>query len=144
MLNPSIKRNLILKEMGIIRYEKRPFSSNKKEKKSNLLLTENILTLLSIPYTELKKDEHTLLKNILKSVKINLKKKESFEIDSKSLLNFIKSNDVKYIIDFSSKFNINELKKTCTVVTTYSLAELITSNEGKKSLWIDLKNKFNV
>ena len=68
MITPSIKTNLILKEMGITRYElrsnqeKSPFIKNYSYQKGN------ILTLLDRSYDDLSKDEAKLLDAIIDAV----------------------------------------------------------------------------
>ena len=68
MITPSIKTNLILKEMGITRYElrsnqeKSPFTKNYSYQKGN------ILTLLDRSYDDLSKDEAKLLDAIIDAV----------------------------------------------------------------------------
>ncbi|MDA8605350.1 hypothetical protein N9L25_04010, partial [Gammaproteobacteria bacterium] len=81
MITPSIKTNLILKEMGITRYELRsnqeesPFTKNHSYQKGNINIYKlkmdnpgNILTLLDRSYDDLSKDEAKLLDAIIDAV----------------------------------------------------------------------------
>jgi predicted Zn-dependent protease with MMP-like domain len=68
MITPSIKTNLILKEMGITRYELR---SNQQSDLSKTIFSYqkgNILTLLEQSYDDLGEDEAKLLNAIVDAV----------------------------------------------------------------------------
>ena len=57
MITPSIKTNLILKEMGITRYELRSHQEKLPPKKIYSYQKGNILTLLKQSYDDLSNDE---------------------------------------------------------------------------------------
>jgi hypothetical protein len=68
MITPSIKTNLILKEMGIIRYELRSKQQSDLSKTIYSYQKGNILTLLEQSYDDLGEDEAKLLNAIVDAV----------------------------------------------------------------------------
>ena len=68
MITPSIKTNLILKEMGITRYELRSKQQSDLSKTIFSYQKGNILTLLEQSYDDLGKDEAELLNAIVDAV----------------------------------------------------------------------------
>jgi DNA polymerase III psi subunit len=65
MITPSIKTNLILKEMSITRYELRSHQEKLPPKKIYSYQKGNILTLLKQSYDDLSNDEAKLLDAII-------------------------------------------------------------------------------
>ena len=139
MITPSIKTNLILKEMGITRYElrsnqeKSPFTKNYSYQKGN------ILTLLDRSYDDLSKDEAKLLDAIIDAVNLsnNQISHNNFNLDN--INNFISSCiDIKGIISFSS--NITSIKSSISFVQSPALEVMISDKESKKILWKKLQD----
>ena len=138
MITPSIKTNLILKEMGITRYELRSKQQSylskiiKKKKKGN------ILTLLEQSYDDLGEDEAKLLNAIVDAVnsvnKDTIQNKFNLE-DAKKIILAMK--DIKGIISFIP--NTGTLDLSIPFVQSSSLNKMISDTESKKILWKKLK-----
>jgi DNA polymerase III psi subunit len=138
MITPSIKTNLILKEMGITRYELR---SNQQSDLSKTIFSYqkgNILTLLEQSYDDLGEDEAKLLNAIIDAVnsvnKDIIQNKFNFE-DAKKIILAMK--DIKGIISFMP--DIGTLDLSIPFVQSSSLNKMISDTESKKVLWKKLK-----
>ena len=130
MITPSIKTNLILKEMGITRYELRsnqeesPFTKNYSYQKGN------ILTLLDRSYDDLSKDEAKLLDAIIDAVNPSNNHISHNEFNLDDINDFISSCiDIKGIISFSS--NITSIKSSILFVQSPELEVMISDKESK-------------
>ena len=101
MITPSIKTNLILKEMGITRYELRSKQQSDLSKTIFSYQKGNILTLLEHSYDDLSEDEAKLLNAIVDAVnsvnKDTIQNKFNLE-DAKKIILAMK--DIKGIISF--------------------------------------------
>ena len=75
MITPTVKTNLILKEMGLTRYELRPKTINNQEKTIHIYQKGNILTLLNVSFKDLVNEEKKLFEAILNSIQ-----KDNFDI----------------------------------------------------------------
>jgi len=138
MITPSIKTNLILKEMGITRYELR---SNQQSDLSKTIFSYqkgNILTLLEQSYGDLGEDETKLLNAIVDAVnsvnKDTIQNKFNLE-DAKKIILAMK--DLKGIISFIP--NTGTLDLSIPFVQSSSLNKMISDTESKKILWKKLK-----
>ena len=138
MITPSIKTNLILKEMGITRYELR---SNQQSDLSKTIFSYqkgNILTLLEHSYDDLSEDEAKLLNAIVDAVNsVNedtIQNKFNLE-DAKKII--LAMEDIKGIISFIP--NIGTLDLSMPYVQSSSLKKMISDTESKKILWKKLK-----
>jgi len=138
MITPSIKTNLILKEMGITRYELR---SNQQSDLSKTIFSYqkgNILTLLEQSYDDLGEDEAKLLNAIVDAVnsvnKNTIQNKFNLE-DAKKIILAMK--DIKGIISFIP--NTGTLDLSIPFVQSSSLNKMISDTESKKILWKKLK-----
>ena len=138
MITPSIKTNLILKEMGITRYELR---SNQQSDLSKTIFSYqkgNILTLLEQSYDDLGEDEAKLLNAIVDAVnsvnKDTIQNKFNLE-DAKKIILAMK--DIKGIISFIP--DIGTLDLSIPFVQSSSLNKMISDKESKKILWKKLK-----
>lgn len=138
MITPSIKTNLILKEMGITRYELR---SNQQSDLSKTIFSYqkgNILTLLEHSYDDLSEDEAKLLNAIVDAVnsvnKDTIQNKFNLE-DAKKII--LSMKDIKGIISFIP--NTGTLDLSIPFVQSSSLNKMISDTESKKILWKKLK-----
>lgn len=138
MITPSTKTNLILKEIGITRYETR----SKQEKNSSKTIFSyqkgNILTLLEQSYDDLNQDEVKLLDAIVDAVNSSDNKSIKKESNLADLTTFVSSmNDIKGIISFLSDVSI--FKFSIPFVQSPSLKIMNSDQESKKILWKQLK-----
>ena len=141
MITPSVKTNLILKEMGITRYELR---SKQEPEPSKIIFSYqkgNILTLLGQSYDDLDEDEAKLLIAILDAVK----PVDKNIVQNKYNLDDIKENisaikDIKGIICFIP--DISSLELPVPFVQAPSLKKMISDTESKMVLWKKLKEIF--
>ena len=138
MITPSIKTNLILKEMGITRYELRSHQEKVPSPKIYSYQKGNILTLLKQSYNDLDKDEAKLLDAIIDAVNSadNQTSHDNSNLDD--INDFISSCiDIKGIISFSS--DINRITSSTSFVQSAALESLIYDKESKKILWKKLQ-----
>ena len=141
MITPSVKTNLILKEMGITRYELR---SKQEPEPSKIIFSYqkgNILTLLGQSYDDLDEDEAKLLIAIVDAVK----PVDKNIVQNKYNLDDIKENisvtkDIKGIICFIP--DISSLELPIPFVPAPSLKKMISDTESKMVLWKKLKEIF--
>ena len=141
MITPSVKTNLILKEMGITRYELR---SKQEPEPSKIIFSYqkgNILTLLGQSYDDLDEDEAKLLIAIVDAVK----PVDKNIVQNKYNLDDIKENisamkDIKGIICFIP--DISSLELPVPFVQAPSLKKMIHDTESKMVLWKKLKEIF--
>lgn len=138
MITPSIKTNLILKEMGITRYELRSKQQSVLSKTIFSYQKGNILTLLEQSYDDLGEDEAKLLNAIVDAVnsvnKDTIQNKFNLE-DAKKIILAMK--DIKGIISFIPDIGILDL--SIPFVQSSSLNKMISDTESKKVLWKKLK-----
>ena len=138
MITPSIKTNLILKEMGITRYELRSKQQSVLSKTIFSYQKGNILTLLEHSYDDLSEDEAKLLNAIVDAVNsVNedtIQNKFNFE-DAKKII--LAMEDIKGIISFIP--DIGTLDLSMPYVQSSSLKKMISDTESKKILWKKLK-----
>ena len=138
MITPSIKTNLILKEMGITRYELRLKQESEPSKTIFSYQKGNILTLLEQSYNDLGEDEAKLLNAIVDAVnsvnKDTIQNKFNLE-DVKKIILAMK--DIKGIISFIP--DIGTLDPSIPFVQSSSLNKMISDTESKKILWKKLK-----
>lgn len=138
MITPSIKTNLILKEMGITRYELRSKQQSDPLKKIFSYQKGNILTLLEQSYDDLGEDEAKLLNAIVDAVnsvnKDTIQNKFNLE-DAKKIILAMK--DIKGIISFIPDIGILDL--SIPFVQSSSLNKMISDTESKRVLWKKLK-----
>ena len=138
MITPSIKTNLILKEMGITRYELRSKQQSDPSKKIFSYQKGNILTLLEQSYDDLGEDEAKLLNAIVDAVnsvnKDTIQNKFNLE-DAKKIILAMK--DIRGIISFIPDIGILDL--SIPFVQSSSLNKMISDTESKKVLWKKLK-----
>ena len=138
MITPSIKTNLILKEMGITRYELRSKQQLDLSKTIFSYQKGNILTLLEQSYDDLGEDEVKLLNAIVDAVnsvnKDTIQNKFNLE-DAKKIILAMK--DIKGIISFIP--DIGTLDLSIPFVQSSSLKKMISDTESKKILWKKLK-----
>jgi len=141
MITPSVKTNLILKEMGITRYELR---SKQEPEPSKIIFSYqkgNILTLLGQSYDDLDEDEAKLLIAIVDAVKPvdkNIVQNKYNLDDIKENISVIK--DIKGIICFIP--DISSLELPVPFVQAPSLKKMISDTESKMVLWKKLKEIF--
>ena len=141
MITPSVKTNLILKEMGITRYELR---SKQEPEPSKIIFSYqkgNILTLLGQSYDDLDEDEAKLLIAIVDAVK----PVDKNIVQNKYNLDDIKENisaikDIKGIICFIPA--ISSIELPIPFVQAPSLKKMISDTESKMVLWKKLKEIF--
>ena len=138
MITPSIKTNLILKEMGITRYELRSKQQSDLSKTIFSYQKGNILTLLEQSYDDLGEDETKLLNAIVDAVnsvnKDTIQNKFYF-VDAKNIILAMK--DIKGIISFIPE--VNNIDLSIPFVQSFSLKKMISDTESKKILWKKLK-----
>jgi len=138
MITPSIKTNLILKEMGITRYELRSKQQLDLSKTIFSYQKGNILTLLEHSYDDLSEDEVKLLNAIVDAVNsVNedtIQNKFNFE-DAKKII--LAMEDIKGIISFIP--DIGTLDLSMPYVQSSSLKKMISDTGSKKILWKKLK-----
>ena len=138
MITPSIKTNLILKEMGITRYELRSKEESEPSKTIFSYQKGNILTLLEQSYDDLGEDEAKLLNAIVDAVnsvnKDIIQNKFNLE-DAKKII--LATKDIKGIISFIP--DIGTLDLSMPYVQSSSLKKMISDTESKKILWKKLK-----
>ena len=138
MITPSIKTNLILKEMGITRYELRSKQQSDPSKKIFSYQKGNILTLLEQSYDDLGEDEAKLLNAIVDAVnsvnKDTIQNKFNLE-DAKKII--LAMEGIKGIISFIP--DICTLDLSMPYVQSSSLKKMISDTESKKILWKKLK-----
>ena len=138
MITPSIKTNLILKEMGITRYELRSKQESEPLKTIFSYQKGNILTLLGQSYDDLDEDEAKLLIAIVDAVK----PVDKNIVQNKYNLDDIKENisamkDIKGIICFIP--DITSIELSIPFVQAPSLKKMISDSESKMVLWKKLK-----
>ena len=138
MITPSIKTNLILKEMGITRYELRSKQESEPSKTIFSYQKGNILTLLEQSYDDLGEDETKLLNAIVDAVnsvnKDTIQNKFYF-VDAKNIILAMK--DIKGIISFIPE--VKNIDLSIPFVQSSSLKKMISDTESKKILWKKLK-----
>ena len=141
MITPSVKTNLILKEIGITRYELR---SKQEPEPSKIIFgyqKGNILTLLGQSYDDLDEDEAKLLIAIVDAVKPvdkNIVQNKYNLDDIKDDISVIK--DIKGIICFIP--DISSIELPIPFVQAPSLKKMISDTESKMVLWKKLKEIF--
>jgi len=139
MITSSIKTNLILKEMGITRYELRSKQESEPSKTIFSYQKGNILTLLEQSYDDLSEDEAKLLNAIVDAVnstdKDTIQDKYAFE-DTRKMISAIKK-DIKGIISFTP--DVSTLDLSIPFVQSPLLKKMISDSESKQILWKDLK-----
>ena len=138
MITPSTKTNLILKEIGITRYQTRSKQEKNPAKTIFSYQKGNILTLLEQSYDDLGEDEAKLLNAIVDAVnsvnKDTIQNKFNLE-DAKKIILAMK--DIKGIISFIP--DIGTLDLSIPFVQSFSLNKMISDTESKKILWKKLK-----
>ena len=138
MITPSIKTNLILKEMGITRYELRSHQEKFHPKKIYSYQKGNILTLLKQSYDDLSKDEAKLLEAIIDAVNSANNQISHNNSNLDDINDFISSCiDIKGIISFSS--DVDYITSSTSFVQSSPLESLISDKESKKILWKKLQ-----
>ena len=138
MITPSIKTNLILKEMGITRYELRSHQEKFPPKKIYSYQKGNILTLLKQSYDDLSKDEAKLLEAIIDAVNSANNQTSHNNSNLDDINDFISSCiDIKGIISFSS--DVDYITSSTSFVQSSPLESLISDKESKKILWKKLQ-----
>jgi DNA polymerase III psi subunit len=138
MITPSIKTNLILKEMGITRYELRSHQEKLPPKKIYSYQKGNILTLLKQSYDDLSKDEAKLLEAIIDAVNSANNQTSHNNSNLDDINDFISSCiDIKGIISFSS--DVDYITSSTSFVLSPALESLISDKESKKILWKKLQ-----
>ena len=138
MITPSIKTNLILKEMGITRYELRSHQEKLPSPKIYSYQKGNILTLLKQSYDDLSKDEAKLLEAIIDAVNSANNQTSHNNSNLDDINDFISSCiDIKGIISFSS--DVNYITSSTSFVQSSPLESLISDKESKKILWKKLQ-----
>ena len=144
MITPSVKTNLILKEMGITRYELR---SKQEPEPSKIIFSYqkgNILTLLGQSYDDLDEDEAKLLIAIVDAVKPvdkNIVQNKYNLDDIKENISAIKGiKGIKGIICFIP--DISSIELPIPFVQAPSLKKMISDTESKMVLWKKLKEIF--
>lgn len=138
MITPSIKTNLILKEMGITRYELRSKQQSVLSKTIFSYQKGNILTLLEQSYDDLGEDEAKLLNAIIDAVNSSNKDifQNKFDLED-AKKNILAIKDIKGIISFIPDIGTLDLLIPC--VQSSSLNKMISDTESKKVLWKKLK-----
>ena len=138
MITPSLKTNLILKEMGITRYEIRSHQEKVLSPKIYSYQKGNILTLLKQSYNDLDKDEAKLLDAIIDAVNSADNQTSHNNSNLDDINDFISSCiDIKGIISFSS--DVNSITSSTSFVQSAALESLISDKESKKILWKKLQ-----
>ena len=138
MITPSIKTNLILKEMGITRYELRSHQEKLPSPKIYSYQKGNILTLLKQSYNDLDKDEAKLLDAIIDAVNSADNQTSHNNSNLDDINDFISSCiDIKGIISFSS--DVNSITSSTSFVQSPPLESMISDKESKKILWKKLQ-----
>jgi DNA polymerase III psi subunit len=138
MITPSLKTNLILKEMGITRYEIRSHQEKVLSPKIYSYQKGNILTLLKQSYNDLDKDEAKLLDAIIDAVNSADNQISHNNSNLDDINDFISSCiDIKGIISFSS--DVNRITSSTSFVQSAALESLISDKESKKILWKKLQ-----
>ena len=138
MITPSIKTILILKEMGITRYELRSHQEKLPSPKIYSYQKGNILTLLKQSYNDLSKDEAKLLEAIIDAVNSANNQASHNNSNLDDINDFISSYiDIKGIISFSS--DVNCITSSTSFVLSPALESLISDKESKKILWKKLQ-----
>jgi DNA polymerase III psi subunit len=138
MITPSLKTNLILKEMGITRYEIRSHQEKVLSPKIYSYQKGNILTLLKQSYNDLDKDEAKLLDAIIDAVNSADNQTSHNNSNLDDINDFISSCiDIKGIISFSS--DVNRITSSTSFVQSAALESLISDKESKKILWKKLQ-----
>lgn len=138
MITPSIKTNLILKEMGITRYELRSHQEKLPSPKIYSYQKGNILTLLKQSYNDLSKDEAKLLEAIIDAVNSANNQASHNNSNLDDINDFISSYiDIKGIISFSS--DVNSITSSTSFVQSPPLESMISDKESKKILWKKLQ-----
>ena len=137
MITPSIKTNLILKEMGITRYELRSKQQSDLSKTIFSYQKGNILTLLEQSYDDLGEDEAKLLNAIVDAVNSVNKDiiQNKFNLEDAKII--LATKDIKGIISFIP--DIGTLDLSIPFVQSSSLNKMISDTESKKILWKKLK-----
>ena len=138
MITSSIKTNLILKEMGITRYELRSKQESEPSKTIFSYQKGNILTLLEQSYDDLGEDEAKLLNAIVDAVNSSNENtiQNKYNIrDVKEII--LVMEDIKGIISFIP--DISTLDLSIPFVQSSSLKKMISDTESKKILWKKLK-----
>ena len=138
MITPSIKTNLILKEMGITRYELRSKQEPEPLKTIFSYQKGNILTLLGQSYDDLDEDEAKLLIAIVDAVKPVDKNivQNKYNLDDRKE-NISAMKDIKGIICFIP--DITSIELSIPFVQAPSLKKMISDSESKMVLWKKLK-----
>jgi DNA polymerase III psi subunit len=138
MITPSIKTNLILKEMGITRYELRSKQESEPSKTIFSYQKGNILTLLEQSYDDLGEDEAKLLNAIVDAVNSSNENTIQNKYDIRDVQEIILvMEDIKGIISFIP--DISTLDLSIPFVQSSSLKKMISDTESKKILWKKLK-----
>ena len=138
MITPSIKTNLILKEMGITRYELRSHQEKLPSPKIYSYQKGNILTLLKQSYDDLSKDEAKLLEAIIDAVNSANNQTSHNNSNLDDINDFISSCiDIKGIISFSS--DVISITSSISFVQSPALESMISDKESKKILWKKLQ-----
>jgi DNA polymerase III psi subunit len=138
MITPSIKTNLILKEMGITRYELRSKQESEPSKTIFSYQKGNILTLLEQSYDDLGEDEAKLLNAIVDAVNSSNENTIQNKYDIRDVKEIILvMEDIKGIISFIP--DISTLDLSIPFVQSSSLKKMISDTESKKILWKKLK-----
>jgi DNA polymerase III psi subunit len=138
MITPSIKTNLILKEMGITRYELRSKQESEPSKTIFSYQKGNILTLLEQSYDDLGEDEAKLLNAIVDAVNSSNENTIQNKYDIEDVKEIILvMEDIKGIISFIP--DISTLDLSIPFVQSSSLKKMISDTESKKILWKKLK-----
>jgi DNA polymerase III psi subunit len=138
MITPSLKTNLILKEMGITRYEIRSHQEKVLSPKIYSYQKGNILTLLKQSYNDLDKDEAKLLDAIIDAVNSADNQTSHNNSNLDDINDFISSCiDIKGIISFSS--DVNRITSSTSFIQSAALESLISDKESKKILWKKLQ-----
>jgi DNA polymerase III psi subunit len=132
MITPSIKTNLILKEMGITRYELRSKQESEPSKTIFSYQKGNILTLLEQSY------DAKLLNAIVDAVNSSNENTIQNKYDIRDVQEIILvMEDIKGIISFIP--DISTLDLSIPFVQSSSLKKMISDTESKKILWKKLK-----
>ena len=143
MLTPEIKTNLILKEIGIKRYLIRSNNTTQIEKKAFYFKKGPILTLLEKPYINLAKQQQELMLSIIKSTKYDLGDELHDVIFFKNEEDLSKKINTLFQIDLVMIFGkiSNNIDLDIQTIMAPSLNVLFNSQDSKKKLWIEIKNK---